>query len=136
MMPLLEVRMTSGRLLKWLVADGDFVVVRQSLFYVETDDWTMEVESFYSGVITLTATENEVYDVGAELGSIEVTEENRLEHEIIGLQLNFSQRNYIDSVRGDVDRRTWIHQKVRELFEAETNRSEQSVPPKSDRAGG
>ncbi len=50
-MPKLSDTMTVGTLVKWLKAEGDPVKSGDSLAEVETDKATMELESFYDGVL-------------------------------------------------------------------------------------
>lgn len=118
--PFMEEGMREGKLLRWLVSTGDYVEVGQRIFELETADAIYEIESIDPGTITLTAEAGVSYPVGHELGSIEIKEEDRVDVEVVGVQLTHEQRLYIDSVRGELDRRTWIHRKVNELFRRET----------------
>jgi pyruvate/2-oxoglutarate dehydrogenase complex dihydrolipoamide acyltransferase (E2) component len=118
--PLMHEGMADGKLVRWLVSSGDYVEMGQPIFVLETPEALYEVQTFGPGIITLSAEEGVVYPVGHDLGSVEIREEDRVDFEIVGVRLSHAQRLYIDSVRGDLDRRTWIHKKVKELFERET----------------
>ena len=118
--PLMHEGMEQGKLVRWLVSSGDRVEMGQVIFELDTADAFYEVETFGPGIITLTGEAGRVYPVGYELGSVEIREEDRIECEVVGVRLTYAQREYIDSVRGDLDRRTWIQRKVTELFERET----------------
>ena len=118
--PLMHEGMEQGKLVKWLVRSGDRVEMGQVIFELETADAVYDVVTFGPGIITLTAEAGQVYPVGYELGSVDIREEERIDSEVVGVRLTYAQREYIDSVRGDLDRRTWIQKKVTELFEGET----------------
>src|SRR5271167_916449 len=51
LMPLLSPSMTEGTLVKWLKKEGDAVKTGDVLAEVETDKATMELESFFDGVL-------------------------------------------------------------------------------------
>lgn len=50
-MPKLGVTMTEGRIVKWLKAEGDYVKAGETLFEIETDKSTVEVESPATGYV-------------------------------------------------------------------------------------
>jgi pyruvate dehydrogenase E2 component (dihydrolipoamide acetyltransferase) len=50
-MPLMSDTMEEGNIVDWLVAEGDTVEVGQTLAEVETDKATMELDSYFEGVV-------------------------------------------------------------------------------------
>ncbi|TXF91745.1 2-oxo acid dehydrogenase subunit E2 [Neolewinella aurantiaca] len=50
-MPLMSDTMEEGNIVDWLVAEGDSVEVGQTLAEVETDKATMELDSYFEGVV-------------------------------------------------------------------------------------
>jgi pyruvate dehydrogenase E2 component (dihydrolipoamide acetyltransferase) len=67
--------LTEGEVLRWLVAEGDDVVVNQPVVEVETAKAAVELPSPYAGrVVALHADEGAVLPVGAPLLTIEVAE--------------------------------------------------------------
>jgi len=50
-MPLMSDTMEEGNIVDWLVAEGDTVEVGQTLAEVETDKATMELDSYFEGVL-------------------------------------------------------------------------------------
>ena len=50
-MPLMSDTMEEGNIVDWLVAEGDEVEVGQTLAEVETDKATMELDSYFDGVL-------------------------------------------------------------------------------------
>jgi pyruvate/2-oxoglutarate dehydrogenase complex dihydrolipoamide acyltransferase (E2) component len=116
--------MSKGKLVRWLVKCGDRVEIGQPIFELQTPEVIYEIESFDGpGIIHLTAEIDEDYEVGQEIGYIEIKDEDRIDHEMVAVRLNHTQREYIDSVRGDTDRRTWVMRKVNDLFARETQKS-------------
>jgi pyruvate/2-oxoglutarate dehydrogenase complex dihydrolipoamide acyltransferase (E2) component len=69
--PKLGVSMTEGTLVEWLVGDGDTVAAGQVLYRLETDKVENDVEAMVGGVIHLSGSEGEIYEVGAEIGTID-----------------------------------------------------------------
>ncbi|MEO8105677.1 MAG: dihydrolipoamide acetyltransferase family protein [Actinomycetes bacterium] len=63
--------LTEGEVLRWLVAEGDTVLVNQSLVEVETAKAAVELPSPYAGtIVTLHAAEGALLPVGAPLVTI------------------------------------------------------------------
>ena len=50
-MPRLGMTMTEGRIIKWLVNEGDKIDKGDYIYEVETDKTTLEVDSLYSGIL-------------------------------------------------------------------------------------
>ncbi len=69
--PKLGVSMTEGTLVEWLVRDGDTIAAGQVLYRLETDKVENDVEAMVGGVIHLSGSEGEIYEVGAEIGTID-----------------------------------------------------------------
>lgn len=106
--PLMAEGMTHGVLRKWLVRTGDRVAVGEVLYELETDDGIWEVESLDLGTITANAQEGSRYPVGAPVGFIEFSEEERIEHEYFALALTHEMRTAIEQQRGDLSRDGWL----------------------------
>lgn len=70
-LPKLAVSMREGTLVEWLVANGDRVEEGQSLYVIETEKSSSEVESPFAGVLTTLAVAGETYDVGAPIAHID-----------------------------------------------------------------
>lgn len=70
-LPKIGFSMTEGVLAEWLVEDGATVAEGQPIFSIESDKSTNEVEAPAGGVVRITATAGETYEVGAVLGTIE-----------------------------------------------------------------
>ena len=70
-MPRVDMDMASGRMGRWLAAEGDSVVKGAALFEIETDKAAMEVDAPASGVLRfVAASEGDVLPVGACIGWI------------------------------------------------------------------
>jgi len=70
-MPKLSDTMEEGTVLKWLKNEGDYVQQGEALFEVETDKAVMEVESFFSGVLShILVQEGEKVPVGTPIAII------------------------------------------------------------------
>ena len=70
-MPRVDMDMASGRMGRWHAAEGEFVVKGATLFEIETDKASMEVEAPASGMLRfVTAQEGDVLPVGACIGWI------------------------------------------------------------------
>ncbi len=70
-MPKLSDTMEEGTVLKWFKKEGDYVQQGEVLFEVETDKAVMEVESFFSGVISsIFVQEGEKVPVGTLIAMI------------------------------------------------------------------
>jgi pyruvate dehydrogenase E2 component (dihydrolipoamide acetyltransferase) len=68
LLPDLGEGLTEAEVVRWLVAEGDVVVVDQSVVEVETAKSLVEVPSPYAGrIVTLHAAEGEIRDVGTPL---------------------------------------------------------------------
>ncbi|HEV8650511.1 MAG TPA: dihydrolipoamide acetyltransferase family protein [Actinomycetes bacterium] len=64
--------LTDGEVVRWLVAEGDTIVLNQPIVEVETAKAVVEVPSPYAGTVTkLHAAEGETLDVGAPLLSVD-----------------------------------------------------------------
>ena len=63
--------MTEGTLVDWSVADGTPVQEGEVIYVIETDKVELEVESPAAGVIKMTGTPGETYEVGALIATIE-----------------------------------------------------------------
>lgn len=70
--PKLGVSMQEGHLIEWLVEDGATVTPGQAIYVLETDKIDSEVEATVGGVIRCVAPVDEDYQVGDEIGYIEV----------------------------------------------------------------
>ncbi len=71
-MPKLDVTMTEGTFLGWLVPDGSSVAEGEDLYTVGTDKVSTDIPSPSAGVIRYgTAEEDETYPVGTTLGVLE-----------------------------------------------------------------
>src|SRR5439155_1183913 len=69
-LPQLSLSMEEGKVLRWLVADGDRVRTGQPLVEIETDKATMEVEAPADGVVRIVAAEGATLAVEATLAEI------------------------------------------------------------------
>ena len=128
--PLLERAMTHGTLRRWLVNSGDWVEIAQPIFELETNETIFEIESFDRGTITTIGSEGEIYEVGAKVGYIEFTEEERIDFERISVRLTHEMRLMIDGQRGDQNRSDWLRESFSEFIAAKsikrTSQSRQS----------
>jgi len=70
-LPKLAVSMQEGTLVEWLVANGDAVALGQSLYVIETEKTSTEVESPFAGTITTLGVAGDVYRVGTPIAEIE-----------------------------------------------------------------
>lgn len=71
LLPKIGFSMNEGVLAEWTVADGDTVTEGQTIYLLESDKSTNEVESPATGIIRIEAEAGETYEVGAFLGTIE-----------------------------------------------------------------
>ena len=71
LLPKIGFSMNEGVIAEWLVADGAQVSEGQSIYALESDKSTNEVESPASGTIRIAAQVGETYVVGAVLGTID-----------------------------------------------------------------
>jgi len=69
--PKLAMGMTEGRIIEWMVEDGDTVEAGQPIYELETDKTSVEIEAPVAGVLRILAEEDETYDVGHVVASIE-----------------------------------------------------------------
>ncbi len=75
-MPQLTDTMESGKIVRWLKSEGDFVEEGEPVVEVETDKAVMEVPSFKSGVLVkILAEEGEEVPVGTDIAVIETEPE-------------------------------------------------------------
>jgi pyruvate/2-oxoglutarate dehydrogenase complex dihydrolipoamide acyltransferase (E2) component len=73
-MPKLTMAAVDGTFMQWLVDDGQVVTKDQPLYLVETEKVETEVPSPAAGVLRHGSAEpGEVYKVGTQLGSVEVS---------------------------------------------------------------
>lgn len=73
-MPKLTMAAVDGTFMQWLVEDGQAVTKDQPLYVVETEKVETEVPSPAAGVLRHGPAEpGEVYKVGTQLGSVEVS---------------------------------------------------------------
>ena len=64
--------LTEGEVVRWLVAEGDAIVLNQPIVEVETAKAVVEIPSPYAGtVVKLHAGEGDSLDVGAPLISVD-----------------------------------------------------------------
>jgi 2-oxoisovalerate dehydrogenase E2 component (dihydrolipoyl transacylase) len=67
--------LTDGEVVRWLVAEGDAIVLNQPIVEVETAKAVVEIPAPYAGtVVKLHATEGDSLDVGAPLISVDTPE--------------------------------------------------------------
>jgi len=70
-MPKLGFDMAEGKLIRWVKKQGETVKKGEVLAEVETDKATVEVESFFNGILTATfAEEGSFQQVGTLIGVI------------------------------------------------------------------
>lgn len=62
---------TEMTLNEWMFGDGDRVEIGETIYTVETDKTTVEIEAQVAGILRPTGVEGEVYPVGALVGTIE-----------------------------------------------------------------
>lgn len=70
LLPKLGFSMNEGTLAEWLVADGAQVTAGETLFALESDKSTQEVEAPASGTLRIFKQIGETYPVGTVLGEI------------------------------------------------------------------
>ncbi len=70
--PRLSVAIAEATLQEFLVEDGAVVTEGQPLFVVETEKVATEIDAGASGRVRWTGIPGEVYEVGAEVGRIEL----------------------------------------------------------------
>ena len=64
--------LTEGEVVRWLVAEGDAIVLNQPIVEVETAKAVVEIPAPYAGtVVKLHAGEGDTLDVGAPLSSVD-----------------------------------------------------------------
>jgi glutaconyl-CoA/methylmalonyl-CoA decarboxylase subunit gamma len=69
-LPKMAVSMQEGTLVEWLVKTGDQVVIGQTLYVIETEKTSSEVESPFAGEITTLVEVGESYKVGTPIAEI------------------------------------------------------------------
>jgi glutaconyl-CoA/methylmalonyl-CoA decarboxylase subunit gamma len=69
-LPKMAVSMQEGTMVEWLVKTGDHVVVGQTLYVIETEKTSSEVESPFSGEITILVEVGKSYKVGTPIAEI------------------------------------------------------------------
>jgi pyruvate/2-oxoglutarate dehydrogenase complex dihydrolipoamide acyltransferase (E2) component len=89
--PQLSLEMSYGVFRRWLVRTGDRVAMGQPLYELETDDGIYEIGNFDPGIVTTMPVEGVRYPVGAVVGYIEYTEEERVAHEEV-LRMRYLER--------------------------------------------
>jgi pyruvate/2-oxoglutarate dehydrogenase complex dihydrolipoamide acyltransferase (E2) component len=71
LLPKIGFSMNEGQIAEWFYGDGDAVVEGETLYLLEADKSTNEVEAPASGVLRIIGKEGETYDVGTVIGHIE-----------------------------------------------------------------
>jgi pyruvate/2-oxoglutarate dehydrogenase complex dihydrolipoamide acyltransferase (E2) component len=69
--PKLAVSMQEGTITEWMVKNGDVIAVGQTLYVIESEKTSFEVESPFAGTITLLAGEGDLMKVGMPVAQIE-----------------------------------------------------------------
>ena len=69
-LPKAAVSMQEGKIVEWFVANGADVAVGQKLYALETEKTTMEVDSPFSGTVTLLGQVGTTYQVGHPIAEI------------------------------------------------------------------
>jgi pyruvate/2-oxoglutarate dehydrogenase complex dihydrolipoamide acyltransferase (E2) component len=69
--PKIGMSATEMTLLAWMVADGETVSAGDTIYAVETDKATTEIEAQDSGTLRVIGVKGEVYAVGTLIGTIE-----------------------------------------------------------------
>lgn len=64
------VSMQEGTIVEWKVASGDTVEIGQTIYDIETEKTTIEVESPFAGVITILEQAGETLPVGHPIAEI------------------------------------------------------------------
>lgn len=118
----MAVGMTHGILRRWIVCSGERVTIGQPIFELETGDAVFEIECLDSGTITTTGIEGQSYEVGTKIGSIEFTEEERVEVKHFALRLTHGMRQAIEDQRGGLTRDEWLRDAFSEFIAAKLKR--------------
>ena len=71
LLPKIGFSMNEGQIAEWLYGDGEEVVEGESLYLLEADKSTNEVEAPASGILRIVGVEGETYEVGTVIGYIE-----------------------------------------------------------------
>lgn len=69
--PKIGMSATELTLAEWMFADGEQVNAGDTIYTVETDKTTQEIEAQASGTLRVTGVEGETYPVGTLIGTIE-----------------------------------------------------------------
>ena len=69
--PKLEMSMTEGTLVEWLVEDGATVSAGDPVYVLETEKAAQEIEAPVAGKLSRKLEGGETYPVGTEIGAIE-----------------------------------------------------------------
>lgn len=69
--PKLGIAMTEGKLVSWLVADGDTVSAGEPLYLLETDKVENEIDAPVSGTIRFLCEAGDTYPVGTLIAEID-----------------------------------------------------------------
>lgn len=69
--PKIGMSATEMVLAEWMFGDGEPVTAGETLYTVETDKTTSEIEAQASGTLRVIGVEGETYPVGALIGTIE-----------------------------------------------------------------
>ena len=69
--PKIGFSMTEGQIAEWMYGDGEQVTEGETLFLLEADKSTNEVESPASGTLRVAVPEGETVQVGTVVGMIE-----------------------------------------------------------------
>jgi pyruvate/2-oxoglutarate dehydrogenase complex dihydrolipoamide acyltransferase (E2) component len=70
LLPKIGFSMLEGEIAEWMVANGALVTKGQSIYSLESDKTTTEIESPADGIITILVETNVVMPVGAVLATI------------------------------------------------------------------
>lgn len=65
------VSMQHGTIVEWFVSAGDTVAVGQTIYAIETEKTTLEVESPFAGTITPIAETGQTLPIGAPVATVE-----------------------------------------------------------------
>ncbi|WP_297489055.1 lipoyl domain-containing protein [Acidocella sp.] len=70
LIPRLEMSMTEGDLVEWLVADGATVAEGDPIYTLEMAKATQDISAPAAGVLTQIAAKGQTYEVGTLIGKI------------------------------------------------------------------
>ena len=70
--PKVSMAVSEATVIQWLVEDSQKVNEGEGLFLIETDKVETQIDAPASGVVHWTAEVGETYDVGTQIGSIDI----------------------------------------------------------------